>query len=96
MTKSTFKTISLVFLLFYCLDSSAQSTADKIDGLLQTYYSTGRFIGTVAVSQKGKIICEKAFGYADLEWEIPNLNIKENPDMFFTYNSYAQILGKNR
>jgi CubicO group peptidase (beta-lactamase class C family) len=40
----------------------------KIDTLMNTYFNNGQFSGVVLVSEKGKIIYQKAFGIADREW----------------------------
>ena len=31
-----------------------------------------QFMGTVLVAQDGKIVLDKGYGFANLEWEIPN------------------------
>jgi CubicO group peptidase (beta-lactamase class C family) len=48
------------------------STADKIDRLVSGLARAGHFSGTVAASEKGKVIYEKAFGYANADFKIPN------------------------
>jgi len=50
----------------------AQQNVQKIDGLLKQYYDYGQFNGSILVAEKGKIIYEKGFGMANMEWEIPN------------------------
>ena len=49
----------------------SQTTAEKIDRLITTYYQNRVFNGAVLVSRKGQVIYEKAFGIADREWDIP-------------------------
>lgn len=49
----------------------AQDAAQKIDGLLKTYYDYGQFNGAVLVAEKGKIVYKKGFGMANMEWAIP-------------------------
>jgi CubicO group peptidase (beta-lactamase class C family) len=72
MMKIIYRLFSVFFSVSICFLSVAQNKIDKIDQLVSAYYETGRFIGTVLVSQNGEIIFEKAFGYADLEWEMSN------------------------
>jgi CubicO group peptidase (beta-lactamase class C family) len=50
----------------------ADDNADEIDKLLQMYVDYGQFNGSVLVAEKGNIIYKKGFGYANMEWEIPN------------------------
>jgi len=70
--------MSRIDLLYFFLISvnmfslSGQNPAEKIDTLVETYYQNGEFNGVVLVAKKGEIIYEKAFGYADREWDIPN------------------------
>ncbi|MCX6262289.1 MAG: serine hydrolase, partial [Bacteroidia bacterium] len=51
---------------------SGQNAAEKIDSLIEAYHRNDVFNGAVLVAKKGQIIYEKAFGYADREWNIPN------------------------
>ncbi len=50
----------------------AQQNVQKIDNLLKQYYDYGQLNGTVLVADKGKIIYEKGFGQANMEWAISN------------------------
>ena len=50
----------------------AQQNVQKIDELLKQYYDYGQLNGSVLVAEKGKIIYEKGFGMANMEWAIPN------------------------
>lgn len=47
----------------------------KLDHYLGQYYQQGRFNGTVLVADKGDIIFEKSYGFADFKQEIPLENI---------------------
>lgn len=44
----------------------------KIDSLVGLYTNYEGFNGSVLVSHKGKIIYKKGFGFANMEWDIPN------------------------
>jgi CubicO group peptidase (beta-lactamase class C family) len=46
--------------------------AEKIDALIRLYAEDGYLNGAVLVAENGKIIYQKAFGLANLEWSIPN------------------------
>ncbi|MFN0159001.1 MAG: serine hydrolase [Bacteroidota bacterium] len=63
----------------------AQTTPDKIDGLVKLYHDYGQFNGTVLVAEHGKIIYKKGFGSANMEWDIPN-----QPDTKFRLGSITK------
>jgi CubicO group peptidase (beta-lactamase class C family) len=44
----------------------------RILRLMQFYEDSEQFSGTILVAQDGKIVYEDAFGWANLEWRIPN------------------------
>lgn len=46
--------------------------ADKIDELVSRYAEYGKFDGAILVAEEGKVIYQKAFGWANREWDIPN------------------------
>jgi CubicO group peptidase (beta-lactamase class C family) len=63
----------------------AQQNAQKIDGLMKQYYDYGQFNGSILVAEEGKIIYEKGFGMANMEWAIPN-----QPDTKFRIGSVTK------
>jgi len=52
--------------------SNTSSKAEELDKLLRTYASYGKFNGAVLVAEEGKVIYKKAFGMANMEWDMPN------------------------
>ena len=50
----------------------ANDKAQKIDDLVNQYHKNGDYMGSVLVSENGKVIYKKAFGFANVEWKIPN------------------------
>lgn len=50
----------------------AQTKSQKIDTLLTLCSSADQFNGTALVVDEGRVIYRKSFGYANLEWKIPN------------------------
>ncbi len=46
--------------------------AEKIEEIVGLYSEYGGFNGSVLVSHEGEVIFKKGFGYANLEWDIPN------------------------
>ncbi len=71
-TKS--RVIFFVILALLALQSFALANdkAQKIDALVSQYYKNGDYMGSVLVSENGKVIYKKAFGLANVEWKIPN------------------------
>lgn len=57
----------------------------KIDGLLKQYHDYGQLNGSVLVADGGKVIYEKGFGMANMEWKIPN-----TPDTKFRIGSITK------
>jgi len=77
MSKSNRTSIQTVFLGIFIVAgifnvSYGQTKVDKLDKLIQAYSEYGKFNGSVLVADKGKIIYKKGFGFADMEWNIPN------------------------
>lgn len=64
--------IILSLIIFNVLASNGQDLNKKIDSLIEKAVKLNRFNGTVLVSKKGKIVYKKAFGYQDVEQNIPN------------------------
>ncbi len=62
-----------------------QSKEKLIDELIQKYYDYHQFNGCVLVADKGKIIFEKGYGFANMEWQIPNM-----PDTKFKIGSITK------
>jgi CubicO group peptidase (beta-lactamase class C family) len=50
----------------------AQDKVSQIDALVQQYHDLRQFNGSVLVAESGKVIYKKGFGYANIEWEVPN------------------------
>lgn len=63
----------------------SQSSVQKIDQLLKQYYDYGQLNGSVLVADKGKVIYEKGFGMANMEWAVPN-----GPDTKFRIGSVTK------
>lgn len=69
------KIILSVFILFISLNLFAQEGTDKakkIDELVSKYYEYGIFNGSILVAEKGNIIFEKGYGYADRDGQTLN------------------------
>jgi CubicO group peptidase (beta-lactamase class C family) len=75
----------LMLLLLFPPLVSAQTKAEKIDGLLRLYYDFGKFNGAALVAEGGRVIYKKGFGLANMEWNIPN-----QPDTKFRLGSITK------
>lgn len=63
----------------------AQTKIQKIETLLGQYHEYGQFNGSALVAENGKVIFQKGFGMANMEWEIPNM-----PDTKFRLGSITK------
>jgi CubicO group peptidase (beta-lactamase class C family) len=61
--------IAVVFLASAC---SAQTPAERMQQVVQSYSDAGLFMGSVLVAQNGTVLLSRSYGYADLEWNVPN------------------------
>lgn len=46
--------------------------ASRVDQMMQARYATGDFNGAILVARGGRIIYQRGFGLANMEWDIPN------------------------
>ena len=51
---------------------SAQMPVDRLERIVQPYVDAQVFMGSVLVAQNGKPLFNKGYGWADMEWNIPN------------------------
>ena len=65
-------TIIHICLLTVVIDAYSQTKTEKIDRLMTTYNRLGQFNGTILVAENGKIIYNKGFGLANMQWKIAN------------------------
>jgi CubicO group peptidase (beta-lactamase class C family) len=73
----SFRIVSFVSALAVAALASAQkgreaSAALRTDEVMQSHAAAGDFSGSVLVARDGLILYQHAFGYANLEWKIPN------------------------
>lgn len=65
-------TLFVFFLLAVSSSSFAQDKVAKIDELVKHFNELGQFNGSILVAESGRVIYKKGFGYANMEWKIPN------------------------
>ena len=54
------------------LDSIKTEKTEQVNELIKTYAAYGKFNGSILVSHEGEIIYQNGFGWANMEWDIPN------------------------
>ena len=77
--------IFVLSLLGCSTEKFSQDKASKIDELMTTFSENGQFNGSVLVAEEGKVIYKKGFGFANMEWNIPN-----KPDTKFRIGSITK------
>jgi CubicO group peptidase (beta-lactamase class C family) len=50
----------------------AQDNAPRMDQVVQSYVSSKKFMGSVLVARGGTVLLDKGYGFANLEWNVPN------------------------
>ena len=81
------KSIFLVFVVVFisCNILSAQTVAEKIDQLITEYQNDRHFNGSALIADNFKTVFEKGYGFANMEWNIPN-----TPDTKFRLGSITK------
>jgi CubicO group peptidase (beta-lactamase class C family) len=74
-----------IFIIALGLGLNAETALKKIDDLMKAYSDSERFMGTVLVAEKGTIVYENGFGFANLEW-----NIRNDPGSVFNIASITK------
>lgn len=64
----------LPFILFFQNPAFSQDKefTTKIEQYIRPYVESQNFSGSILISRKGKTLFSKAYGYANLEWKVPN------------------------
>ncbi len=44
----------------------------RMDQIVQSHVTAKQFMGAVLVARNGQVLVDKGYGYADLEWQIPD------------------------
>src|SRR6266481_10218566 len=51
---------------------SAQDGVSRMEQVVQSYVSSKQFMGSVLVARDKTIVLDKGYGFANLEWDVPN------------------------
>jgi len=60
-----------IFLSLICV-CVAQDNVSRMDQVIQSYVTNKQFMGSVLVAHDGKVVLSKGYGFANLEWNVPN------------------------
>jgi CubicO group peptidase (beta-lactamase class C family) len=74
----------LIFILF-TINLTAQSTSERIDQLIKKYSELRLFNGSALIADHNETIFKKGYGFANMEWNIPN-----KPDTKFRLGSITK------
>src|SRR3984885_573545 len=55
-----------------CSYTLAEAPVDRMDQIVRSYSDNHQFMGSVLVAQADKVVFEKSYGDANLEWNIPD------------------------
>src|SRR5580765_5831461 len=67
-----FQRIILFIAIAFSAVAQEASLSSKLDRAAEAYQKNRRFIGSVLVAKGDKVIHEKGYGLANIEWNIPN------------------------
>ena len=70
--KATWSLAAGIVLATLVQSAAGQNKAKKIDEFVRPFVDAGQFSGVVVATEHGKIVYEKAFGWANAEFKIPN------------------------
>lgn len=64
--------VGVALVIFAASDCLSADKAQKIGELMDSYHENRGFQGAVLAAENGRVIYKQAFGFASLEWQIPN------------------------
>ena len=76
---------SLVVILLFSVRAPADESLDKIEKYMLAWHEAGQFNGTALVAENDRILFEKGYGLANIEWNIPN-----SPETKFNIGSISK------
>jgi CubicO group peptidase (beta-lactamase class C family) len=67
---TTRRVLALLLGIAACFCASAQAPVDRMDQIARSYSDNHQFMGSVLVAEGDKVVFEKSYGSANLEWNI--------------------------
>jgi CubicO group peptidase (beta-lactamase class C family) len=65
--------------------AGSQPDVARMEQIVQSYVTSHQFMGTVLVAEDGKILLDQGYGFANLEWQVPDA-----PDVKFRLGSMTK------
>ena len=62
----------LALLLAACAGAHGQDAVARMDKVVRYFSGDQKFMGTALVARDGQVVFDRAYGYADLEWDVPH------------------------
>jgi CubicO group peptidase (beta-lactamase class C family) len=84
LTQTLLRFVPIVVLAGALASAQAADSA-RMDDVVQSYVKSGKFMGSVLVWKNGQALLDKGYGYANLEWQVPN-----SPDTKFRLGSMSK------
>jgi len=72
MRHNAFASLAIFIMLFSAWPLHAANASQRINRLIESYYKSGQFNGTILVKKGTVILYAKAFGLADRQWNVKN------------------------
>jgi len=72
MNKVSYYLLVIALLSEHRVLSQKNQLTDKFDQYVRPYVETQNFSGSILISKKGEILFQKAYGFANLEFKVPN------------------------
>lgn len=67
--------VGIVSLSSAYAQTQAKDPVGRMQQIVQSYVDNKSFMGTVLVAKDGKTLIDQGYGFADLEWNIPNTSV---------------------
>jgi D-alanyl-D-alanine carboxypeptidase len=64
------RSLALFFIAALC---AAQDLGGRADRYVDYWFKAGKFMGSVLVARNGETVFRKSYGWANAEWEVPNV-----------------------
>jgi CubicO group peptidase (beta-lactamase class C family) len=79
-------TFSFVVSFLACIGAcNAQDDLSRMEEVIHSYGGSNKFMGSILVARNDQILLDKGYGYANLEWQVPN-----SPDTKFRLGSITK------
>src|SRR5262245_42193349 len=67
-----FRRIAIALVLTGACHAQNKDTVARMEQVVESFVPKKQFMGSVLVAQDGTLLLDKGYGFANLEWEVPN------------------------